>query len=387
MFYKTIRTVIIGVLIFGLCGCSEVEEEKDVLAESEYIEREESLIAENETVNETTLITVSENIDKEAETPIVEEDKEITISLAGDCSLGKLSIHGYEGTFYEMYDLYGADYFFKNVYDIFKEDDLTLVNFEGVLTESDEIVEKQYNIKGEPEYNRILEEGSIEAVSFGNNHRIDYGQQGIDDTITAFNEVGVVYAYDDNLGLYETPNGVKVGFVSVNEVYDEKQVEVYLEEGIMKLKEEADLILACCHWGEETHHYPESYQTELGRKCIDWGADLVVGCHPHVLQGIDYYNGKYIIYSLGNFCFGGNRNPKDKNTMIVQADVKINGQGTVDEIQLSVIPCTISSVSERNDYCPTIAEGNKKEQIIEQLNQYSKEFGVSVSENCKVIHE
>lgn len=334
-------------------------------------------------------IPVEENADTEAKKAEEEEpekvDRTLCVSLAGDCSLGRLSVHGYEGTFYEMYDLYGASYFFKNVESIFKTDDMTLVNFEGVLTESNEMVEKDYQIKGEPEYNQILVEAGIEAVSFGNNHRIDYGQQGIDDTIVAFNEVNVSYAYDENLGIYETENGIRVGFVSVNEVYDKKGVEVFLEQGIAKLHQEGvDFILACCHWGEECHHYPEEYQKELGRKCIDWGADLVVGSHPHVLQGIDYYNGKFIIYSLGNFCFGGNKNPKDKNTMIVQAEAHINANGVKDEFKLTVIPCTISSVEDRNDYCPTIADGEKREEILRQVNKYSSGFSVGIAEDGTV---
>lgn len=312
---------------------------------------------------------------------------DVTISLAGDCSLGRLSIHGYEGTFYEMYDKNGASYFFKNVKHIFEADDMTLVNFEGVLTTSNDLVEKMYNIKGEPEYNQILVEGAIDAVSFGNNHRIDYGEQGITDTIAAFNEINMPYAYDQNVGIYETKDGIRIGFVSVNEVYDHTAVEAWLEQGIAGLKEQkVHLILACCHWGIEGNHYPESYQTELGRKCIDWGADLVVGCHPHVIQGIDYYNGKYIIYSLGNFCFGANRNPKDKRTMIVQAVFPMEKGLPKGEAQLKVIPCTISSVASRNDYCPTVAEGSQREEIIKRLNQYSKSFGVTISQEGVVSH-
>ena len=160
-----------------------------------------------------------------------------------------------------------------------------------------------------------------------------------------------------------------------------------MENGIKTLKETTDLILACCHWGEETHHYPEEYQKELGRKCIDWGADLVVGCHPHVLQGIDYYNGKYIIYSLGNFSFGGHKNPKDKNAMIVQVTADFNAEGLKKELQLNVIPCRISSRDDRNDYCPTIPEGERWDEIIDLVNQYSAKFPVSVMADGKVIHE
>lgn len=300
----------------------------------------------------------------------------VTISLAGDCSLGKLSIHGYSGTFHEMYDLYGASYFFQNVKDIFAADDMTLVNFEGVLTKASTPTPKQFNIRGKPEFNQILVEGNIDAVSFGNNHNMDYGLKSTQDTIAAFAQVGIPYACNDTPGVYETDSGVRIGFVSVNEVYDGAAVETYLQNGIAALQaQETDLILACCHWGEEMEHYPESYQTELGHKCIDWGADLVVGCHPHVLQGIEQYNGKYIIYSLGNFCFGGNKNPKNKDTVIVQAVFPVT-EGTVSkEARLKIIPCTISSVPHRNDYCPTPADPERAASILQKMNTYSEPFG------------
>lgn len=303
----------------------------------------------------------------------------VTISLAGDCSLGKLSIHGYAGTFYEMYDLNGPSYFFRNVKDIFEADNMTLVNFEGVLTNASTPMPKQFNIKGKPEFNQILVEGNIDAVSFGNNHNMDYGMQSTRDTIVAFAEADIPYACNDTPGIYETESGVRIGFVSVNEVYDETAVEIYLQNGIAALKEQdVDLILACCHWGQELEYYPEPYQTELGHKCIDWGADLVVGCHPHVLQGIEQYNGKYIIYSLGNFCFGGNKNPKNKDTMILQATFPVTDGTVSKEAQLTVIPCTISSVTDRNDYCPTVAAPEKAASILQNLNAYSAPFGITI---------
>ncbi|MCI8660443.1 MAG: CapA family protein [Lachnospiraceae bacterium] len=313
--------------------------------------------------------------------------REVVISLAGDCSLGNLSIHGYEGTFREMYDQQGPSWFFKNVKSIFEADDMTLVNFEGVLTNSNKRVEKAFNIKGKPEYIHILPQASIDAVSFGNNHRIDYGAQGIADTVAAFESIDLPYAYDDKVGIFETEDGIKIGIISVDVIYGGKQVETYLQNGIGQLRQqEADLILACCHWGIESTYNATGYQLELGRKCIDWGVDLVVGCHPHVLQGVEYYNGKYIIYSLGNFCFGGNRNPKDKNTMIAQARFEIEDGAATREAELTLIPCTISSVEHRNDYCPTVAEGDRKQQIIQRLNEYSRVFGVTVDEAGRVGH-
>lgn len=310
---------------------------------------------------------------------------ELTISAAGDVSLGILQIHGYAGTFREMYDQQGPAYFLQNVKDIFEEDDMTIVNFEGVLTESTELVEKQYNIKGDPAYIEILPLGSVEAVSFGNNHRMDYGKQGNDDTVALFEENGIPYAYDDKLGIYET-KGLRIGFVSVNEVYNGKAVETWLEEGIRSLKEEeVNLIIACCHWGIEREDYPEDYQKELGKKCIDWGADLVLGCHPHVLQGIEVYNGRFIVYSMGNFCFGGNRNPKDKETMIFRQTFTFIDGVKQEDRQAKVIPCFISSVMSRNDYCPTPAEGDDFLSILERINTLSEPFGTKFAEDGSYI--
>lgn len=319
-------------------------------------------------------------------TPIPEPEViSLTVSAAGDVSLGILQIHGYAGTFREMYDMQEPDYFFQNVRDIFEADDMTIVNFEGVLTESTDLVEKQYNIKGDPAYIEILPLGGIEAVSFGNNHRMDYGQQGSDDTVALFEENNIPYAYDDTPGIYET-QGIRIGFVSVNEVYDGEAVEVWLEDGIEKLKNEnVNLIIACCHWGIERDSYPNDYQQELGKKCIDWGADLVLGCHPHVLQGIEVYNGKFILYSMGNFCFGGNRNPKDKETMIFQQTFTFIDGVKQEDLQARVIPCHISSVMSRNDYCPTPAEDSDRISILERINTLSEPFNTKFAEDGSYV--
>ena len=305
----------------------------------------------------------------------------ITISMAGDVTLGNNQKQGYAGTFNEKYDLKGKDYFFKNVKSVFEEDDMTIVNFEGVLTNSNGLVKKEWNMKGKPKYSKILTAGSIEAVSLGNNHRMDYGKQGEADTLKALKKDNITYAYDNNVGIYKV-KGIRIGYVSVNQVYDGKKVESYLQKGIRKLKEKkVDLILACCHWGIERVYYPNQTQTNLAHKCIDWGADLVIGCHPHVLQGVEKYKGAYIVYSLGNFCFGGNRNPADKETMIAQITFTFEDGERLDSSKLQIIPCTLSSVSYVNDFQPTIATGSKKKKILSHINQYSKKYGIQFNKD------
>lgn len=312
----------------------------------------------------------------------------ITISAAGDVTLGNHKEQDYGNSFRQAYDqAEDKHYFFENVEEIFLEDDMTIVNLEGPLTLWDVPREGQtYSIKGDPEYAGLLTLGSIEAVSMGNNHRLDYGEEGSRDTVAALEQEGIVYAYDSQVGIYET-QGIRIGFVSVNEAYWGAGVEKDMQAGIEQLKEEGvDLILACCHWGIEREYYPEDYQIILGRKCIDWGADLVIGHHPHVLQGIDYYQGKYIIYSLGNFCFGANRNPDDKDTMIFQQTFTFMGGEKQEGGEARIIPCYVSSVASRNDFKPTPAQGEEAARIIGCVNEYSQRFGVRINEDGSLSH-
>ena len=302
----------------------------------------------------------------------------ITISAAGDVTLGTHHQQDYWYSFRQAYDeAEDESYFFANVYDIFSSDDMTLVNLEGPLTLAEEAREGQvYSIKGDPRYADILTAGSVEAVSLGNNHMMDYLEQGRNDTVQAVEEAGIVYASEKTVGIYEV-KGIHIGMISVNEVSQGYLVEDTIQKGIAELQEQgADLILVSCHWGVEREYCPEDYQKILGEKCIDWGADLVIGHHPHVLQGIDEYKGKYIIYSLGNFCFGANRNPPDKDSMIFQQTFTfIDGEKQEDQ-EIRVIPCSVSSVPERNNFQPTPSEGDEKARILGRINEFSLEFGV-----------
>lgn len=315
------------------------------------------------------------------------EEITITISAAGDATLGNYYGQDYSWSFREMWEKQqDASYFLENVYDIFSGDDMTVVNLEGSLTRAEERRENQtYCISGDPEYVNILTEGSVEAVTMANNHRLDYFEQGTKDTVAALDDAGIAYAYDSHLGVYET-KGIRIGFVAVNEVGQGAGVEKYLREGIGLLQEEgADLILACCHWGVERENYPEEYQQSLGKQCIDWGADLVLGHHPHVLQGIEEYKGKYIVYSLGNFCFGANRNPADKDCIIFQQTFTfLDGEQQTDT-EARVIPCSISSVSNRNDYKPTPAGDDEAQRILDRMNEYSMQFGVQLDEEGYIV--
>lgn len=306
----------------------------------------------------------------------------VLISAAGDCSLGNHIEQDYNSSFNQTYDTEGgAEYFLRNVKDIFAMDDMTIVNLEGVLTTSNEAAAgRSYNIKGDPSYAKILTEGSVEAVSMANNHRLDFGTEGTKDTEAALNAENILYAYDKNVAIYET-QGIQIGYVSVNELAWGQGTEDLVAECIDKLKVAGvDLIFVTCHWGVETKNYPDPYQLQLGKKCIDMGADLVIGHHPHVLQGIEEYKGKLIIHSLGNFCFGANRSPSDMDTMIFQQTFTFIDGELSGDLDAKVIPCSISSVTNRNNFQPTPLAFEGAQRVINRLNTYSEDLGVVISE-------
>ncbi len=210
----------------------------------------------------------------------------LTLSAAGDCTLGTTQSQSYSGSFTDYYDSYGESWFFDGVRDIFSADDFTLVNLECVLTEETSRVDKTFNLKGKPEYTGILLDGSVEGVSLGNNHTMDYGLQSLCDTEDALSEAEIVYGYNDSTWIFTAENGLTVGVVSANLLDETETQENYIRNGIESLREQGvNLIVACCHWGIEKEYYPTDYQIEAAHRIVDWGADLVVGCHPHELEG------------------------------------------------------------------------------------------------------
>ena len=297
----------------------------------------------------------------------------LTLSVAGDCTLGTDETFDYDTSLNAYYENYGADYFLQNVKDIFSADDLTIANFEGTLTDSDEREDKTFAFKAPASYASILTGGSVEAVNTANNHSHDYGEQSFDDTLAALDDAGIVHFGYDETAVMDV-KGIKVGLVGIYELYDHLEREQQLKDNIAKVKADgAQLIVVIFHWGNETETVPDSNQTTLGRIAIDEGADLVCGHHPHVLQGIETYKGRNIVYSLGNFCFGGNSSPSDMDTMIYQQTFTIDADGVKKDNVTNIIPCSISSAAYDgyNNYQPTPAEGDEATRILGKINERS----------------
>ena len=317
-------------------------------------------------------------------TVTVSDTKTITVSTLGDCTLGTDANFSTANSFNAYDEANGHDYFFKNVKSILEEDDVTFANLEGTFTTSNDRQDKQYAFKGDPDYTEILTDGSVEVVTLANNHSGDYGEQGLADTETALEEAGIDYCIGDTITVKEV-NGVKIAFIGIFVNYGTDDSENQLRSDIENAKKQgAELIITAFHWGSEKATQPDETQQSLAHIAIDCGADLVVGHHPHVLQGIEKYNGKYIAYSLGNFCFGGNSNPSDMDTMIFRQTFTISGDGAAEDDDVTVIPCSISSDQGYNNYQPTPAEGEAAASIIARLNEYSAAYGVTVADDGSV---
>ncbi len=321
--------------------------------------------------------TKTESANKEGQKPEKQETPEvqettITISAAGDCTLGTDEGFNYKRSFKGKYDaVQDPAYFFQNVQPVFAQDDLTIVNMEGTLTEETTREPKQFAFKGDAEYAKILTAGAVEAANLANNHSFDYGKKSYEDTITALEAEGISSFGYERTAVMDI-KGVKVGLAGVYELAEHIDCKQDLLDNIASLREQgAQIIIVSFHWGQEKENVPSDVQVELAHTAIDNGADLVLGHHPHVLQGIGEYKGKNIVYSLGNFCFGGNSAPSDMDTMIFQQTFTIDQKGVKNDNKIHIIPCSISSDYDYNNYQPTPAEGEEAERIMNKINERS----------------
>ena len=357
--------VLVFILILaGIRGCSNYMSSRQAAAKKTV-----SMNASKD--NSQKASSDSQNTDSSNAT--VSSPVSLTLSVVGDCTLGTDETFDYDTSLNAYYENYGADYFLQNVKDIFSTDDLTIANFEGTLTDSDEREDKTFAFKAPASYASILTGGSVEAVNTANNHSHDYGEQSFNDTLAALDDAGIVHFGYDETAVMDV-KGIKVGLVGIYELYDHLEREQQLKDNIAKVKADgAQLIVVIFHWGNETETVPDSNQTTLGRIAIDEGADLVCGHHPHVLQGIETYKGRNIVYSLGNFCFGGNSSPSDMDTMIYQQTFTIDADGVKKDNVTNIIPCSISSAAYDgyNNYQPTPAEGDETTRILGKINERS----------------
>lgn len=311
---------------------------------------------------------------------IVEKNTEVLLSAVGDCTIGTDSKFNYATSLPAMVTNSNKDfsYYFKNVYSIFSKDDVTIANLETTFTDSNDKEEKQFNFKATSDFAKSLTLGSIEGVNLSNNHIYDYKEKGFQDTKLALENEKIKYFGEGSKWITKI-KGESFGFLGYRGWSTDQSFLDKLKKDILELKKTNSVIVINFHWGNESQYYPIDAQKQLAHFAIDNGADVILGHHPHVIQGIEQYKNRIIAYSLGNFCFGGNSNPTDKNTFIFQSNLKFTNNNLT-SIGVRVIPCSISSVEYKNDYCPTPLQGAAKVNLLTNLNKLSQNSGFKISD-------
>ncbi len=294
---------------------------------------------------------------------------DVTISFTGDCTFAYFNETDSAHMFPAVYRQSGSvTYPLDLTKNVFGADDITMINFEGTLTESHAHKDKTFYFRGEPAYVNILTQSSIEAVTVENNHSYDYFDQGYNETLSYLRDAKIRYT------TFHSPAIIGVGdyhvvMLSLSLVSSSYKPEFRsaIEDYIHYYRGDKTIIIVNLHWGIEGSGTPEAWQVEAAHSMIDAGADMVIGHHPHVLQGIERYNGHYIVYSLGNFSFGGNSSANSPSTIIFRASFTDDVSG-VRNTRVSVVPCyTTSSGSTKNNFKPTPLYGDDGEKVINRL--------------------
>ena len=289
-------------------------------------------------------------------------DKTVTITFTGDVTLGsEEKKRANAASFDSVAAEQGYDYFFANMKDFFAEDDLTVINLEGVLSDSSagEKKDKTYRFRGPTDFVNILTRSGIEVCNIANNHSMDYGQKGYDATQAALEAAGLGVFGNESVYIYEK-DGIRVAFLGVNSTaYNKRKTWAKEEIARLKAEENVNAVVYVFHGGTEYGRVRNDMQEKASRYFINCGADLIVMHHPHVVQGFDIYKNRSICYSLGNFCFGGNKQVRALRAMVVRATLTFADDGTYLGQQLALYPAHISGTDPQNNYQPLLVSGEE----------------------------
>lgn len=332
-------------------------------------------------------------------------DTTITITFTGDVTLGgEARLEAEPTSFKSVYEKEGPEYFLANFADFFAEDDLTVVNLEGVLTNNLNLPTMQegktgsYFFRGLPEYTKVLTSASVEAASIANNHILDYGEPGLRDTVQALESAGIEWfgtrerhttPYEKFL-FYEK-DGVTICLMALYwDDYmqgDPTGSGAFLSEEIQRIKAEgkADAVIAILHGGQEYGRHATNPQKVFTAMAFKAGADLVICHHAHVVMGMDVIGNRSAFYSLGNFCFGGNKNAYQKKgskvqdaapALIVRAELTFDEEGNYKGQQMTLYPVQTTSVDrpvnstaeQPNTYQPKFVTGRLAAQVMRLIH-------------------
>ncbi len=293
----------------------------------------------------------------------------LTITFVGDCMFASNHGRAGEGSFNRMAQIRSPEYFLKNFIPMFRADDFTIANCEGVLSDSD-LPEKEVTteiafwFKGPTKNAEIFRVSGVDLASVVNNHSHDFGQQGSDETEEALERAGVLPGRRDTV-TYTTVKGQKLGVYCCS-LYSYDYVYGILDKVREMQRENCDLRIIYFHGGIENETQPEDWKIRACREIANAGADIIVGSHPHVLQPMEVYGDTPILYSMGNFCFGGNTHPP-KNTAVYQAVYTLE-DGAITGREDVLIPCRTYSGSSNNYQPYIVTDESVKREILDFLH-------------------
>lgn len=289
----------------------------------------------------------------------------------------------------------GYDYPYRQALLYLSEPDITAGNLEiPITTRGTPITDQPYVYKGSPDALPALRDAGFNVLSLANNHAMDQGVEGMLDTIRHLDEAGLAHMGTGNNDKeafaphYEEAKGIKVAYIGLSRVIPlaklkaDRNVPGIAESydtaravsAIQEAKEAADIVVVMVHWGLDGKDTPEQYQRDLAKVYIDAGADLIIGSHPHVLQGFEMYKGKWIAYSLGNFVFTAY--PKDALAETGVLDAACNKDGNC---ELTFNPMKVAVGQ------PSPMESEEADALFKRLTSIS--FGATLDGNGTIRGE
>lgn len=311
-----------------------------------------------------------------------QEGSSITLTFTGDCTLGnqeRLMHQPY--AFVNVIREQGFQYPFAKVQELFQTDDLTIINLENVFYDEDKgRTDKNYNFRSPTEFARILPEGSVEVAFIGNNHIMDYGEKGLRSTLAALTEQNIPWfgsiPVAPSTYVYEK-DGIKVGFIGTYPSYFYSH-RSGMADSMTALKEAGcEVIIAVIHGGTEYSWTRDRHQMRLANWFVDHGADLIIGHHPHIPQGMDLIGHASVVYSLGNFSFGGNHkmtvsrraNMRADKALIARVELRFDASKTYLGHQINLIPVSPSGEYDANNYQPVLLTGEAAEATLAMVQK------------------
>ena len=304
--------------------------------------------------------------------PTPEPPREYVLSFVGDCTLWSNQNYerhpaGFAGTMGEDYA-----YPFSNTLQFFSNDEFTIANCECTLTDNPNLTydytQVVFPFRAPTVYAEVFNEGGVDFVTTANNHMMDCYQAGADSTYEALEAHGVPFGKEGEAQIITTPNGLNIGvYCSGTDLAPNRDKAVSAVRQM--IADGAEYVICAFHWGQELYYTPNKAQIDLAHACIDAGADVIYGSHTHCLQPIEKYGNGVILYSCGNWVFGGNTMPSDPDTAIFQIRVVKGEDGRLVPVGFDIIPCCVSSNIEGantkaqnyNNYCPTPYETDSEE--------------------------